>query len=206
MIPLQELARDSATIRRVVEETLAQPEFGEPEAAEGWVAQAFKKFFEWLDETLGLGPGGAGEVLVYLLYGLIALLFVVLIVSLVRRLRLRRAGAEAVDPELARAGRVRELLARARAAHARGELLDALRLHFWALVIGLSERGDLEYHDAWTNRELLARGKPRADARGILEPLVPRLDAQSFGHAPVFAADVEQLAELCRRHLGSEAA
>ena len=71
-----------------------------------------------------------------------------------------------------------------------------------ALVLGLSERGELEYRDAWTNRELLERGSPRRDVAPILAGLVPRLDAQSFGHEPAGPADVENLSSLCDRLLG----
>jgi hypothetical protein len=202
----QELARDPATIRRIVDEALAQPEFSQPERGESWLGRVLKDVLEWLEDVLGLGPGQAAEVLLYVLYAMIAALFLVIVVSLLRRLRARGSEASAADPALVRAERVRELLLRARAARSRGDLVDALRLHFWALVIGLSERGDLEYRDAWTNRELLQRGRPRESARGILEPLVPRLDAQSFGREPVGEADVDALADLCRRHLGSEAA
>ncbi|HZO10199.1 MAG TPA: DUF4129 domain-containing protein, partial [Myxococcota bacterium] len=87
-------------------------------------------------------------------------------------------------------------------AAARGDRVAALRLLFRALVLGLSQRGELEYRDAWTNRELLERGAPPRDVAPVLAALVPRLDAQSFGHEPAVAEDVERLAALCDRFLG----
>ena len=77
-----------------------------------------------------------------------------------------------------------------------------MRLYFRALVLGLSERGELRYRDAWTNRELLELGAPRRDVLPLLLPLVPRLDAQSFGREPTTAEDVDRLASLCDRLLG----
>lgn len=90
----------------------------------------------------------------------------------------------------------------AREARAKRAFADALRFYAWALVVGLSERGDLEYRDAWTNRELVERGRPRPEALRVLAPLVPELDAKSFGHEPALEADVERLERLCREHLG----
>jgi len=104
--------------------------------------------------------------------------------------------------EVRRAASVAALRREARAAAARGDRLGALRLLFRALVLGLSERGELEYRDAWTNRELLERGSPRRDVAPLLAGLVPRLDAQSFGREPAEPADVEHLASLCDRLLG----
>lgn len=206
MNALQERIRDPEALKRAVEETLALPEFHRGPPEKSWIEERFNDFLRWLDDVIGI-PGGAGQVLLYVLYTAAAILAIVLVVTLVRRYLGRGPREEAaVDPSALRARRVAELLERARAARSRGDLVDALRFHFWALVIGLSERGDLEYRDAWTNGELLRRGKPRTDARAILEPLVPRLDAQSFGHEPVVEADVERLAELCRAHLPREAA
>ena len=54
--------------------------------------------------------------------------------------------------------RVLALRAAARTARAEGDVRLALRQLFLALFLGLGERGDLRYHDAWTNRELLRRG------------------------------------------------
>ena len=94
---------------------------------------------------------------------------------------------------------------RARAAEAQraSEYLLALRLYFLALVVGLSERGDLGYSDAWTNHELLERGEPQDEVRALLSPLVEELDRKAFGRAPVGAADVERLARIVEQMLGS---
>ncbi|MFT7487362.1 MAG: hypothetical protein ACI9F9_003223, partial [Candidatus Paceibacteria bacterium] len=90
-----------------------------------------------------------------------------------------------------------------RAAQAAGEFTLALRLYFFALVIGLGERGGLEYNPAWTNRELLERGAPREDVVEALRPLVGQLDAHSFGELPTRPEQVEQFAEVCERLLGA---
>jgi hypothetical protein len=87
----------------------------------------------------------------------------------------------------------------AREAADRGDHVAALRLLFRTLVVGLSERGELAYRDSWPNRELLERGAPKRDVLPILAPLVPRLDAQSFGREPAGPDDVARLTAVCDR-------
>jgi len=132
----------------------------------------------------------------------IAVLLALLVVLFTSRLS-RRKREEAMRGENARriASRVAELRARARAAEAAGEWIEALRLDFFALVVGLGERGDLQYRDAWTNRELLDRGEPRAAVRRELKPVVVRLDAHSFGLLPSGADEVHEFRSFCDRLL-----
>jgi len=149
-------------------------------------------------------PGGlatAGEVAARVLLGVLIALVLYALYRLVRaRLAARRGdgpgGATAVR-ETASA----RLFADARAARARGELRLALRLAFLALVVGLGERGDLRYHDAWTYREILRRGRPGRAAHEVLAPLVRELEAKEFGRELPSEDDVDRLEALCRRHL-----
>ncbi|MFO1009497.1 MAG: hypothetical protein U1F29_05485 [Planctomycetota bacterium] len=203
MIAQAASGRDPATIHRVVEDVLAQEDYRRAGPREpSWLERLWERISEWFSDHFGFEfGGGGGQVLVYVLYGLIALLLLWLLFTFVRRAALRRGAAEEA-PAAARARRVQELLARAREARAKGTFADALRFYAWALVVGLSERGDLEYRDAWTNRELVERGRPRPEALRVLAPLVPELDAKSFGHEPALEADVERLERLCREHLG----
>ena len=99
------------------------------------------------------------------------------------------------------AARVAELQARARDARARGDLALALRLSLFALLVGLSRRGDLEFRDAWTHRELFERGRPSPAARAALGPWLGELDAKLFGRAGVVLADLERLDDLSARLL-----
>jgi hypothetical protein len=199
-------ARDPEAIRRAVESVLARDEFVRPEdPGPSWLAKLGHEFLKWLEDIFDLAPGGAGMLLQTLLYALLAIGFVLLLVALLRGALARAREPAAPGTAGLRAARVAELLAQARAADARGELAQALRFYFWALVVGLSERGDLEYRDAWTNRELVERGHPRPEVQRLLAALVPDLDAKSFGPMPATAADVEQLSSLCREHLGVSA-
>jgi hypothetical protein len=196
--------RSTETIRRVVDGVLSRDEFRPvPPREPSWLERTWDRFTDWLEDVLRLPAGLGGEVLQIALYVALALLVALLLFHVVRRLAGRGGGRAAPDPATVRAARVRELLERSRAARARGDLVEALRAAFWALVIGLSERGDLEYRDAWTNRELLERGRPRPEALQVLAPLVPDLDAKSFGRMPAVEADVEHLERLCRRYLGA---
>lgn len=161
-----------------------------------------EEFAEWLDRTISPGEIGlAAEALVWGALGLAAVLFL----HALWRLRARR-GAPAIEAEALPGPGVRErlseLLTLAARARAAGDLRLALRLFLFALIVGLGERGDLRYHGAWTNRELLRRGQPGPAARALLEPLVAELEAKEFGREPVTAADVERLAGLCARFAG----
>jgi hypothetical protein len=166
------------------------------------------RVIDWIAEHL-FSAGGAdaarvSALIVKLLAGAIAATVVTMLVLwLVGRFRARGRGPG--EPEIVRR-RVAELRALAREARARGDAVLALRYLLFALVVGLGQKGDLRYRDAWTNRELLERGEPSADVRGLLAPLLIELEAKEFGRAPVEPADVDRLVALCDRWLGPEAA
>lgn len=188
---------DDSAVRAALERVLARPEFGE---------SPLERLAAWLSERLGGPDVGRVELAIPLREILLGVLAALLAALVVARLAQRRgrpgAGARAEAPGAAARRRAEELAEQAREARAAGELARALRLYFTALVIGLGRRGDLEYRDAWTNRELLERGRPSADVRALLAPLVDELDAKGFGAAPTGEDDVERLAALCRDRLG----
>lgn len=167
----------------------------------------WERLWDWLGEKLGFETGDLAAELgdvagwVFLIAGS-ALLFV-LFTRIARQLTAsERVGAALGDPASALATRLAQLYRAAQESEARGELVEALRLYFFALVVGLGERGDLEYRDAWTNRELLERGDPDATTVAALRPLLTRLDAASFGRQPARLADLRRLEGLCARLFG----
>lgn len=196
--------------REALDEVLARAEFADHEEA---LAGALSDFLEWLGDLFGdvggeLDPavveGGLQLFLlvVSVLAGVLLVLYVASLVRSRRRARGRREGAASG----ALTERVGALRARAREAQAAGDLTRALRLYFFALVVGLGERGELAYDDAWTNRELLERGDPSAEVGRLLGPLVAELDAHSFGRRPTDPEEVRRFAGLCERLLGEGAA
>jgi hypothetical protein len=165
-----------------------------------------EELFDWLGQRFHWqGAGDTVQVLMWVFAGAVVLLTLWLLVRAVRmRLaeqRLQRAVAAAAAGPDARE-RVRDLRRRALEARRSGDLRLALRLSFFALVVGLGERGDLRYREAWTYRELLRRGRPSRPARELLEPLVAELEAKEFGRAPASEQDLDRLETLCDRHLG----
>lgn len=199
--PLQGGVASAERVRSVLEEVFARPEFKpETNPVQAWI----QELLHWLGTLFVDALSNVPVIqLFYVLLGVVAGVLLWLVVrGSVSRWR-RRGAVLPAGAETRRASRVARLRAEARSAEACGDRVLALRLYFWALVIGLSERGDLEYRDAWTNRELFERGAPRSDAARLLRPLVPDLDARSFGRVPAGAADVERLASLCDRHLGA---
>lgn len=141
------------------------------------------------------------------LYGLLAIAVISLLVLLFiyrKSFGWGRSGHFDSDVSLEEQirNRVAELRAEAAEARQRGELVLALRLYFFALVVGLGEQGELAYNDAWTNRELLERGQPTSKVARSLRPLVGELDSMSFGDRRVTDVEVDRFEGLCRTWLG----
>jgi len=209
MIAPQSNALDRGEVRAHLDRILERDEFQHaPNALMRWIDEKLRRFAEWFGDLLGVADPRAAQRALIVFLGLLAL---ALLWALFRMLRdARRAsvgdGAPAPAGDAARAAGVAALRRAARVAAAAHDHVGALRLYFRALVLGLSERGELRYRDAWTNRELLERGAPRQEVLPLLAPLVPRLDAQSFGHEPAGADDVARLADLCDRLLGGQGA
>jgi hypothetical protein len=199
----QELA--AAEVERALAEVLARAEFEEPGGAGEGIFERIADWLSGLSGRLGLPPELADALAttaVAILVALVALAALLLIARSVRS-RARAAGDRPGEDPEARRARVRELLERAAGARAAGELRLALRLTLWALVVGLSEQRELEYRDAWTNRELLERGRPSPAVAAELGPLQDELDRKLFGGGEVGDADLERLEGLCRRWLGA---
>lgn len=196
-------------VARALESVYARPEFrpqGESlvDRALAWLFERVAELFE----LLGIGVGDGGTLIHGFVYALIALALALALLlafrfARARAPRARGAADAAADPEELRRRRVERLREEAREAEAAGDLVRALRLYFVALVIGLSERGELDYRESWTNRELFERGAPRSEAARELGALVPALDAHSFGGVPAARGEVDRMAALCDRWLGS---
>jgi hypothetical protein len=195
---------DPAAVHAALERAFARTR-PESHAVRDFVAQRLADVWDWLRRVLGLGRGLLDSPLSWIV---LALIGVALGVLLVRAFRYARRGTTETATGSAsesRLQRVADLRRRAREAETAGDHAQALRSYFWALVVGLGERGELEYRDAWTNRELLERGAPRSDVERVLRPLVPELDRKTFGSAGANAEDVQRLSELCDRMLGAAA-
>jgi len=196
-------------VRGAVERVLSRPEFSDEtpwwERLSSWVGERLDEVWEFFtglfeDVPLPDAPEGLRFALGWLLALLLAVLLGWIFVRFGGKLPVVVARGRAARQV---SQRVQQLRRRAREARAAGDLPLALRLTFFALVVGLGRRGNLEYRDAWTNRELLARGRPSSDVSSLLSPLVEELDRKMFGHDETTEADVERLEALCARWLGS---
>lgn len=206
----------------------AQDPRGDRTASDSWIGRTMRRIVDWLDGISdaiadwlrrlfggddatagGAGvPGGSSIDWQALTQTLViaALVVAILLVALLVARRFRGRARERVAPAAASVtSRVAELRALAREAAARGDWIEALRLEFFALVVGLGERGDLEYRDAWTNRELLDRGEPRPEVSRALSPMVGRLDEHSFGRRPSGPDEVREFQLVCERLLEAHA-
>lgn len=183
---------DPEAVRAALERVLAGSEFQEQESA---LDEGLGRLWDWLG---GLGlPGVLGRILPVLLLALGAW-------WLWRATRARR-GAAASRPATATppalGARAAAALAAARAARAAGDAREALRQYGLALVLALGAEHALEFRAAWTERELLRRGRPEPDARALVEGLLGELEAKRFGRAAVAEADLERLDLLCAGHV-----
>ncbi len=196
--------------QEVLDGVLGRTEFQEPET---YGMQLMREVLEWFGDLFsGIGGSidpalveGGLRVLWILAVALSGLGLVSYALALWRSRSPRAArgegeGLDALDL------RVAELRREARRAQEAGERTRALRLYFLALVVGLGARGELDYDDAWTNRELLERGHPSPEVRRLLAPLVGELDAHSFGGRPTADEEVRRFALLCERMLDGGAA
>lgn len=192
--------REAEEVRRALERVLESSELRRA-AAMRRVARAIEEFFESLLAPFGL----AGGDLVWLVALVLALALVwILARALWRRRRApSRAAAEVASR---REARLAELVAQAEQAFARGEHALALRAWICALLVGLGERGELDYRDAWTLRELVERGRPREDLRAHLAPWVEQIDAASFGGRAVGPAEAARARSFVETFLGGERA
>jgi hypothetical protein len=187
----------SIPAERVAEElerVLARAEFHEQESL-------LNQFIDWLSAHLGDGnvDALAGVFVALLLTGGLAwLLF-----ALRRSLRARRgpvARDAAGEPASGLEPRLLGLKEAAERARAAGDTRLALRLLFEALLVALGGRGDLEFRPAWTNRELVRRGRHAPGARALLDPLVRELEPKEFGSARVEPGDLARLDALLAPH------
>ena len=204
MIPVLGAEVSAEQTERALAEVLARPEFQEPEPS--FLAELVQDFLEWLGGLLSTEEAGAaGEVgfqALLILLAVFALVVLILLLIEVARSRSRPAPVLPLVVPAAVARRVDELRREARLAEGEGDWIRALRLYFFATVTGLGERGDLDYRDAWTNRELFERGRPSRETRELLSPLARELDRHSFGERPADAAGVAVFAGACERLLG----
>jgi len=196
-------AIDREVVARTLQEVFSRSELRPP--GESWLDRQLQRLLE-------LFPGGelpeaAAWGLLWLIAVVLGLMLGWVLVQLRRNIAWRRApevAAAAVATGSVAEGvrdRLAELRRRAFQAREQGDLVLALRLHFFALLVGLGRRGGLEYRDSWTARELLSRGRPSTEVAQTLAPLVHHIDERTFGRRPVVGADVDAIEALGARWL-----
>jgi len=197
-------------VRSSIDEILSRSEFSGRRGAFGqWLDDTLDKILSAIGDLFGIAPGAAGGAIVVIAYVALGAALAWIVWRIVRaRIATQNSAPDAPAPNSieARRARVADLRRAAGAARATGNHVLALRLYFTALVVGLGERGDLEYRDAWTNRELLERGEPSEKIERTLSPLVRDLDAKSFGGVVAIDADVAQMSRVVDDLLGAERA
>jgi len=194
--------RNPLEVQRALEEILqrdAQPEVSAWERVMLWLEEVFS--FSWTPNSTA--PDWL-EGMVKVLVLLAAVGLVILVLRLVaHQVAQRRKRAEGGELDIPVFERVALLRLEAQAARRAGHWKLALQKQFFALVLGLGERGDLEFRDAWTNRELLKLGSPAPEVLRVLSPLLEELEPKEFGRVEVEARDLDRLEELAGEYFGA---
>lgn len=183
-------------IRTAVEDVLEHPDFAVGDAEGSWIDQLFGDTDLSGDVGVEMFSGLARLASVLSIVGGIVLVAAV-IGSMALRWRNRYRPDTSEGDSMGRERSVAEMLELAREAREQGDLRDALRWAFGALVIGWARNGDLEWKPSFTHRELIERGQPQGDVRARLEELVVGVDARVFGDEPTTEADLDRVLELC---------
>ena len=190
-------------MQRVLDEILAR----DAEVENPW----FERFFEWVVGLFSMPERSMGSaaawwsqlqlaVIALALLGLLFLIMRYVITLLVERYGVARDGTENVVPVHERVAALRLAALQARRD---GDWQVSLQKQFFALVLGLGQRGDLEFRDAWTNRELLALGSPTHSVQAVLKPLLEELEPKEFGRASVESHDLDRLEALAVDYFGA---
>ena len=196
--PPVELEHDPARLRELAEDLLSRPPYTEHEPT--LLERALELMGELLDAVLGpvLSAVGGSSVIAWLVavVGLLALGAVVFVAT--RRLTSGRGAVPMAPPTRGRTAA--DWHADADAHAAAGELREALRCRYIAVIAALAEQDVLEDVAGRTVRELdaeVARAAP-----GLAEPVAAagqRLERVVYGGAAVAADDLAVVNEAARQ-------
>lgn len=187
---------DGEGVDRLVDRILRDPAF--TASQETWLSRLRDDVRQWFLERLAaLFESGAGTVLAWSLVALAVLVAVLVVLRATRGLR-RGAVAEAGPPAVGVTRRpAGDWLADARAAQQAGDLAEAVRCGYRAVVAGLAAEGALEEVPGRTVGEYRAqvqRHRPaRVDAFGRASEVFERV---WYARRPASIADVDVVLEV----------
>ncbi len=147
--------------------------------------------------ALAVDAAPLADFLQLLTWLLVAVAAVLLVTMVVQSVRARRAGRTGPSPASGPADRddpaARELTApeAARAAAARGDFGEALRLLLGEVLGRFGRRAGGGWPEAWTSRQCLRRIPAGEPGREPLAGLVAAVERHHFGGRPASAADWE---------------
>jgi len=159
----------------------------------------WERLADMLPEELEAGTADTFQWTILCVAGILVAFIIVRMVQAAADSRVIPSGSSTTSTDIARRERALEVLARARAASNDPAL--AARLYLFALILGLGERGDLVYREAWTYRELLDQGGPKPRVEALLRPLVAELESVAFGGRAPSPDQLKRLEVLARVHL-----
>lgn len=134
---------DGQEVDRTVRDVLRHPDFAAAEPT--WIERLRQDVQQWIFERLAdLFSSGAGTVLGWVLFGVAIAVGVLVLVLATRGFRAGSRGESEPAAVVVTRRRPADWLADARGAEAAGELAEAVRCGYRAVVAALGRRGDLE--------------------------------------------------------------
>ena len=196
MVDLPAPATGAEEIRRITQNVLSRPEFGEAEPS--LVSRALRAIGDFFARMVSLvGAGGRGSVIGTLVLLGIAAVFVWAVVRFTRTVRADPARDVAVAGEIGRT--VEQWLEEAAACAADGQWRDAVRCRYRAVLAGLAAAGLIEEVPGRTSGEYLAAVTADVPAAaGAFLAVTRRFEAAWYGHAPTTAQDLEAVEAAAR--------
>lgn len=205
-LPAQEPARPKEEVRRTLDRILASREYEgalpKPDAA--------KTFWDWLGSLLGRlfrGVTSLGEAAPGIFWTILIACLLVLAaifahggVILVRTLRSSRAGRGGPGaPKGSRFEDADVLFERARAAAAKAQFTEAVRLCHRAALMGMDRRGLIRFQESLTSGDYRSQLRPHESDRSLFAALTRIYEPAYFGKAATGDAEYGESLRLARQ-------
>ena len=205
-VSAQEPARPKEEVRKTLDRILSSPEYEgqlpKPDAAKtfwGWLGEQIAKLFRAMTSLGEAAPAVFWGILILCLL-VLAAIFAHGGVILVRTLRASRAGGKGAGaPKGTRFEDAEALFEKARAAAARGEFTEAVRLCHRAALMGLDRRGLIRFQESLTSGDYRGQLRPHDSDRSLFVALTRIYEPAYFGMAATGDGEYGESLRLARR-------
>ncbi|MGC8668869.1 MAG: DUF4129 domain-containing protein [Chthonomonadales bacterium] len=193
-------------IRNEARAILASPDFRDRslripilEKAAAVIRRALRAIGDWLDRLFraGRNAGRATDALLWAIFTALVVLMALILAAGISRLSVavgrRRSQSNGSDAAfLTRPQDPDAWLSQAHSALASGDLREAFRAVFLAILLQMDRAGAIRYREPATNGEYLAALRKHPDLYSVVRPVAMEFDAHWYGFRPVSRLQVER--------------